>query len=126
MKKIKIHFTITSSEANNQFTTDGEFKNNRMKFVDNEENLNYIVFKKDALEYYKRGNIEMKYNFRLGHKTTGEYKTSGVQFSFSILTKRLVVTDNLIEIEYDLYQDDEVVNKTKIHIEYDFCKEDTV
>ena len=40
------------------------------------------------------------------------------------MTKKLVVKDGLVIIEFELYQDSELVNKTKINIKYTFIKEE--
>lgn len=120
MKKIKIDFSIHSMETNNSFTTIGEFKNDRIKFIDNEENINYLIFHKNVVEYYKKGNADMKYKFDMLQSTKGEYTLSGYQFVFDIKTTKLVVEDQKVLIEFELYQDDDLVNKTKINIIYTY------
>ncbi len=124
MKKIKIDFSIKSMEANNSFTTIGEFKNNRIKFLDNENNTNYIIFHNDIVEYIKKGNADMKYKFDILNTTKGEYTLSNYKFIFDIETINLVVEENQVRIEFELYQDEDLVNKTEIDIKYTFIKEE--
>jgi|LGOV01.1.fsa_nt_gb uncharacterized beta-barrel protein YwiB (DUF1934 family) len=124
MKKINIDFSIKSTEASNSFVTVGEFKNNRIKFFDNEENANYIIFQNDIVEYYKKGNTDMKYKFDLLNTTKGEYTLSNFKFIFDIKTIKLVVEKNQVRIGFELYQDGDFVNKTDIHIKYTFIKEE--
>ena len=124
MKKIEIDFSIKSMDTDNSFRTIGEYKNNRMKFLDNEDNTNYLVFHKDIVEYYKKGNSDMKYKFDLSNTTKGEYLLSNYKFVFDIKTIQLIVDENRVLIEFKLYQDKELVNRTKINIKYIFIKEE--
>lgn len=122
MKKINVDFSIKSMETNNSFTTIGEFKDNQIKFLDNENNTNYIVLKKDIVEYYKNGDADMKYQFDILNTTKGEYTVSNYKFIFDIRTIKLVVKENQIFIEFELYQDGDLVNKTEICIKYTFIR----
>ena len=124
MKKIEVDFSIQSMDTDNSFNTIGEFQDNRIKFLDNEQNTNYLLFHKGIVEYYKKGNADMKYKFDLSNTTKGEYLLSNYKFVFDIKTKKLVVNDGLVVIEFELYQDSELVNKTKINIKYTFIKEE--
>ena len=124
MKKIKVNFQIKSLDTDNSFTEDGEYKNNRIKFIDNEGNTNYIIFHKNIVEYYKKGNVEMKYKFDLKQTTQGEYTLEGYKLVFDIKTKKIVQQDKYLYIQYDLYQDNDLVNKTEIIIEYTFLEEE--
>lgn len=124
MKKINIDFSIKSMETNNSFTTIGEFKNNRIKFFDNEKNINYIIFNKDIVEYYKKGDADMKYKFDILNTTKGEYTLSNYKFVFDIETTKLIVEENQVLIEFELYQDKDLVNNTEINIRYTFIKEE--
>jgi len=54
MKKIEISFSIKAQDSKQEFITIGEYKNNRIKFVDPDNNTNYIIIKKDIIEYYKK------------------------------------------------------------------------
>ena len=124
MKKIRIDFSIKSMETNNSFTTIGEFKNDRIKFLDNENNTNYIIFHKNIVEYYKKGDADMKYKFDILNTTKGEYILSNYKFVFDIKTLKLVLEENQVLIDFELYQDKELINKTEIYIKYTFLKEE--
>ena len=124
MKKIRIQFQIKSTDTNNSFVTEGEYKNNRIKFLDNENNTNYIIFHKEVVEYYKKGNADMKYKFKEMTTTKGEYTLQGYKFDFDIVTEYIQVEDGIIRIKYDLYQNEDLVNKTEIQLEYTFLEEE--
>lgn len=118
MKKLDILFEIVSLDSKQTVKTIGEYHNRRIKFIDEDSNTNYIVFHKDTIEYYKRGSVDMKYKFKTNMITEGYYTVSGHRFTFSIQTKRILNEEHLLEIEYDLYQGEDLVNETTIHIEH--------
>lgn len=124
MCKITINFRIQSLDTNNHFICVGELKNNRIKFIDNENNTNYIIYHQDSIEYRKIGTIDMKYKFNLREKTQGYYALNGYKLHFDIRTEQILETDSLLNIKYDLYQNDDLVNKTEILLEYTFLKEE--
>ena len=124
MERIKINYNITSQDTSASFITEGEFKNKRIKFVDHENNTNYIIFKNEIIEYYKKGSVEMKFVFDKGNYTDGSYSVSGLQLTFKIYTKLLEIKDTSLLIEYDLYQGTDLVNTTKLNVEYTSLKEE--
>ena len=124
MRKAKIDYLVKSLDTSNNFTTVGEVKNNRIKFVDTENNTNYIVFHKDIIEYYKKGNIEMKYKFDIDNTTKGDYTLSGYKLEFDIITRKIINENNKLVIQFDLYQDKDLVNNTIIEIGYTFLEEE--
>ena len=124
MKKIAIHFQIQSLESKQTFDVIGEKKNNRIKFVDPENNRNYIIFHNDIVEYYKKGKVDMKYKFTTTSKTKGFYTVDSVVFEFDIVTTKLIRTENSLVIEYRLYDRDEIINETRIEIKYSTVEEE--
>lgn len=118
MKNIEIVFLMTSLDSKASFTTVGEIKDNRITFMDNENNKHYVIINKESVEYYKRGSMSMKYIFNLKHDTVGSYEVEGNKFIFDIKTKVLNIKDNEILIEYDLLLDQEIVNKSTLLIKY--------
>lgn len=124
MRKIRIKFQIKSLDLNNTFKTNGEFKNNRIIFVDNENSTNYIIFHNESIEYYKKGSMDMKYKFKENTTTKGEYTLNGYKFQFDIITNVIMKSKGLLKIDYDLYQDNDLVNKTEIVLEYTFLEEE--
>ncbi len=124
MRKIKIKFQIKSLDTNNEFVVEGEFKKDRIKFLDNENNMNYIIFHNNVVEYYKRGNADMKYKFKEFTTTKGEYTLQGYKLDFDIITEVIEHEDNVLRIKYDLFQNNDLVNKTEIILEYTFLKEE--
>ena len=124
MKKLKINYNIISQDTSASFITEGEYKNQRIKFLDHEGNTNYIIFKNDVVEYYKKGSVEMKFVFDIQNQTEGSYSVSGYQLAFTINTKLLQKTDTKLIVEYDLYQGTDLVNNTKLNVEYTSLKED--
>ncbi len=124
MKKIEVAFSIKSLDSQVEFTTIGEIKSKRIKFVDPEKNTNYIVFHNDIIEYYKKGNVDLKYRFDTSMITKGLYKVSGFPFEFTIKTISIIDSPNELSIDYELFQDGELINETKLNIRYTVLKEE--
>ncbi len=123
MKTLDLTFKITSQDNTVEFTTTAEHKNNRIKFVDKDNVLNYVVIKENVIEYYKKGEIDMKYKFDLDHVTDGYYKVVGADFRFKIVTNELYIDSNSIKVEYDLYQDEDLVNQASLVMVYETKEE---
>jgi len=124
MKKLNISFRIKSEDSSQDFKTKGELKNNRMKFIDPDKNTNYIIFKSDIIEYYKKGEADMKFIFDLHDLTKGTYVVMGNKLLFDIHTKKIEKSDGLLEIKYDLFQQGELVNNTTLRMTYEVIEEE--
>lgn len=118
MRKIKVFFDITSMDSKSRFDTDGEYKNNRIKFTDPEGDVNYVICKENTIEYYKKGNVDMKYIYDLDKVTKGYYSIQGNQFDFQIVTHILNQNEDEIYVKYDLYQGEDLINKTELRLRY--------
>lgn len=125
MYRLNISFRIESKDSNQSFKVVGELKNDRIIFVDPEENTNYIIFNDDSIEYFKKGSVDMRYEFSLNKRTKGIYKVYGNQFDFDIVTDRLTVKDERIYIKYRLIQNEELVNDTVLELKYNPIKEES-
>jgi len=115
---------MSSQDSFVEFTSTGEFENQRIKFIDDELNTHYIVFKKQIIEYYKKGSMNMKFIFDLENNSQGTYKIDNNTFEFDIMTTKLENTDNTLKIEYDLIQNNEMVNRSTLIIKYSITKEE--
>ena len=124
MRKLCISFHMKSVDTEVSFEVNGEFKNNRIKFIDPEESINYIIFHKNTIEYYKKGEMDMKYKFSLTENTIGIYKILGNEFKFKINTTHLTNEDGHLQINYQLYQQEDLVNEQVLMIEYNFLEEE--
>ena len=124
MKKLEITLKIQSTDSKQEFTVIGEYKNNRIKFIDPEGNKNYIVFHKDTVEYFKKGNVDMKFKFNTNEITKGFYTVSNFQFVFDIDTEVITKNDNYLQVKYSLYQENELENETVLELEYSVLEEE--
>lgn len=118
MKNVDIKFSIKGLDSNLDFEVKGEFKKQRLKFVDPDDNTNYIIFKDNLIEYYKKGNIFMKYIFDEYEETKGIYQVMGNDFMFRIITKEIVRKPTRLHIKFDLYQDKDLINKNILDVEF--------
>lgn len=110
MSKIKIYSKI-SSKTNEDEIYDGIAirKDNNIFYNKNKCNISVLIEDKKVI--LKRENNEIKLNmtFELNKKVGGEYflKEYSSYLTITTLTKKLEIKDNSLEIEYDLYIDNE-------------------
>ena len=123
MKKLTVKVEITSLDSKVSFESIGEQNERRIKFIDNEGDTNYIVVQENTLEYYKKGNIDMKYKFNLDKVTKGYYAIMGNKFDFDIVTNELTIENDYIYIKYDLYQMSDLVNQTELRVDLEVKEE---
>lgn len=118
MKNVRIMFRNKGMDSEVNLSTKGEYGNNRLIFVDDEGNTNYVVLKEQQIEYYKKGTVSMKYTFDENVKTNGTYQAMGNVFKFLIVTKTLEISTSRIHIEFSIYQGDDLVNENILDITY--------
>lgn len=123
MQKIDIIIEVTSLDSETSYNVIGELKNGRIKFADQNNDMNYIICKDDLVEYYKKGNADMKYAFHLDKVTKGYYSIMGNKFEFDIVTNILQIDEQYIYIKYNLYQNSDLVNKTELKVSYQIKEE---
>ena len=110
MSKIKIYSKI-SSKTNEDEIYDGIAirKDNNIFYNKNKCNISVLIEDKKVI--LKRENNEIKLNmtFELSKKVGGEYflKEYSSYLTITTMTKKLNITNNSLEIEYDLYIDNE-------------------
>lgn len=119
MKNITIEFSISSTDSQVQFKSSAEISENRLKFMDKEENTHYILFKENnIIEYFKRGSIQMQYRFDTDRVTRGTYEVDGNKFILDIKTLSVIHSKESLAIDYELLLENEVVNAASIMIKY--------
>jgi len=118
MEKLRVFFEIISMDSKTRFDVDGENQDNRLRFTDPDGDINYVICKEETVEYYKKGNVDMKYIFNLDLVTKGYYGIHGNRFDFQIVTHILTIDEDEIFVKYDLYQNEDLVNKTELRISY--------
>ena len=124
MKKLNISFEIDSLDTSQKYRVHGELKNNRIKFIDPDNFTHYIVFHSDIIEYYKRGETDLKLKFDLHDLTKGTYKVMGNTILFDIHTTKIEKSDGLLVVKYELFQEGQLVNNTHIKVKYNVLKEE--
>jgi uncharacterized beta-barrel protein YwiB (DUF1934 family) len=124
MNKLKINFHLESLDGEAHYNVIGELKKNRIIFVDPEKNTNYIILKKDIVEYYKKGNVDMNFKFATDKYTKGYYTVSSLQMDFEIKTLELTRKDGFLAIKYELYDNDDIVNEATLKVKYSTVEEE--
>ena len=124
MEKVTIDFEMISLDTNVKFSTNGEYNKQKLKFIDDESSIHEIIFIDNIIDYRKTGLMDMKFKFDINSITKGIYKVDNNSFVFDIVTKKLENASNRLVIEYELIQNNEIINKSKLIIKYSITKEE--
>lgn len=124
MKEISIDFAIQSIDSNQEFTVEGVFDNNSISFIDPSKDSNTLTLYQDMIDYEKSGASILHFTFDKNTSTMGTYEVYNHQFEFTVVTTKLVIENQYIEIIYQLLQEEELVNETSLTLSYEFTKED--
>lgn len=111
MSKIKVKSIISKKDDKiNEIVVDALKSDNKIIFYEENNTLMKIEFNGDLLSI-RRDNSEMKLimNFQDGKTLDGlcEIKTLNSNIGIKTTTKRLIIINHKIEIEYDMYMDNE-------------------
>lgn len=117
---MKAHFYSISNDDTIKFISDLKKDNNTYMFLDKSLENTHILLSinnKDSLLLKRIGDTTMNMDFQLGKKTKGNYKNNmGLEFDFLIFTKKIFISEEKINIEYDFIFDGVINNSYKIYV----------
>ena len=75
-----------------------------------------IVDYNDFVEIYRRGEINSKQVFKISKHTPFIYMTKQFHTKYKIFTKKFEKENDKMKLEYDIMDDDNVINNIKLNI----------
>ena len=75
-----------------------------------------IVKSEDAVEKYSRGSINSKQIFKVGKRTAFTYMTKEFKTKYEIFTKKMLLNNGKIIMEYDIIDRNEILNSISLEI----------
>lgn len=75
-----------------------------------------IVKSEDAVEIYRRGSINSKQIFKIGKRTSFTYMTREFKTKYEIFTKKMLLNNGKIIMEYDIIDRNEILNSISLEI----------
>ena len=75
-----------------------------------------IVKLEDAVEIYRRGSINSKQIFKMGKVTSFTYMTKEIKAKYEIFTKKILLNNGKIIMEYDIIDRNEILNSISLEI----------
>lgn len=75
-----------------------------------------IVKSEDAVEIYRRGSINSKQIFKVGKRTSFTYMTKEFKMKYEIFTKKMLLNNGKIIMEYDIIDRNEILNSISLEI----------
>lgn len=116
---IYLTFIMNIKEMNEiSFKVTGRLKDNIISFYDPENILNELIIEQDYLIYRKDKGRLLNFRFRKNKTTKGVYKYGGLLMNFDVFTKTIQLESDYIKIDYELLQDDRLVNIHELEIIY--------
>ncbi len=75
-----------------------------------------IVKLEDAVEIYRRGSINSRQIFKIGKRTSFTYMTREFKTKYEIFTKKMLLNNGKIIMEYDIIDRNEILNSISLEI----------
>ena len=117
--KIKIKSTDSYGESYNKNFELIEILNlsdKRVYHYEDEFGKCRIVKSEDAVEIYRRGSINSKQIFKIGKRTSFTYMTREFKTKYEIFTKKMLLNNGKIIMEYDIIDRNEILNSISLEI----------
>lgn len=75
-----------------------------------------IVKLEDAVEIYRRGSINSRQIFKIGKRTSFTYMIREFKTKYEIFTKKMLLNNGKIIMEYDIIDRNEILNSISLEI----------
>ena len=75
-----------------------------------------IIETENTVEIYRRGSINSKQIFKMGKVTSFTYKTKEITAKYEIFTKKILLNNGKIIMEYDIIDRNEILNSISLEI----------
>ena len=75
-----------------------------------------IVKSEDAVEIYRRGSINSRQIFKIGKRTSFTYMAREFKTKYEIFTKKILLNNGKIIMEYDIIDRNEILNSISLEI----------
>lgn len=112
MNKLKLR-TI-ADDIVTELIYDCKIENNNFYLKENKNEIT-IINNKDYVLLQRKGNVRQEIKFIVGEFTESFFETEeGILFEFQIKTKKLFINSDGFLINYDLYQDYNLISSHKI------------
>ncbi len=87
----------------------GKYKDNKLSFKYDNESIKLDILKDNIIMEKENNDSTLSFNFVLNKKTESSYliKDLNLYIDTKVLTNKLLIEDNRIYIEYELYLQDE-------------------
>lgn len=121
VSKIKVKAILQNVTENKFFSSEvnGLFLDNKIKFIDND--IIVVLDLNNNISLYRKANdYNIFMSFILNEKTVGTYDIKGLgSLKLEVMTNKIVIKDNSIEIDYYMYIDNENGQRFNYKIEYE-------
>lgn len=116
MSKIKIKTVLKSTETIHEYNGFGIFNGNKITYIDN--NIKTSIVLDDIISLTRNSDYQINLNFKLKETLEGYYQNSYGKINFKVKTKYLKNIDNLLEIHYSLFHEDNKISDFEFILEY--------
>jgi len=116
MSKVNILATLKSKDETVKFDGKGIKNNNKIIYLD--DSVKTILDISDVITIERTNGYYLKIYLKKGHKLKGEYKTNYGNLSIHTYTKDIIIEHNKINIIYDLYINEHLIDTFIYNLEY--------
>jgi hypothetical protein len=103
VSNLKLQFKMAIDGASlTKFTTTAIKDQNQIVFADPEGQKYRFQFGEGEVHLYRDGSEELDLVFQTGNRSKGIIKISGIELTVMVYTRKLLVSDKNLRLEYDL------------------------
>ena len=119
MEKVKIHFRMAiNGEKDTIFDTEANHIGSKLFFTDN-ENFRYIVeYSESVVRIERIGLTTMKLILKKGEPSEGFFKTQGLSFPFTVMTRYILLKKQELSLSYDMLDNESVVTHHEMNLKW--------
>lgn len=119
MEKVKIHFRMAiNGENETVFDTVANHIASKLFFEDNEDFRYIVEYSEDLVRIERIGLTTMKLILQKGHPSEGFFMTQGLSFSFTVMTRDILLKKQELSLSYDLIDSDTVVTHHEMNLKW--------
>lgn len=122
MKKVKISSSLLNSDGETTTTeTTGELENNVITFIEKDLKVNIEISYDSVIINRKNEDYEIKLEFKYNEEIECKclVKSLGLELIMEVLTKQLIIENNLICIKYELFNEHQSVGTFEYKLKYE-------
>lgn len=118
-----MELNIKNNDSAQTLSTKGILKNNAITFIDNHNQRHSVRWDNEKVYYQRTGENALEFVFEMNRIHPGYYHILTQVIVLNVKTRYILQTNKMIEVIYDIEQDNEVINTSHLKLSYIIIEE---